>query len=125
MPDSIEIYGQLQADLLQHCEMQLWTPDDMSEAHLYLNDENHGRAISSLKVDDGPALVSTVAAACALHDDFQKLSAVRFNYPPIVLLACRHWRLPIPPQFYIGSLKDSPNIASAVTRPVAGATLDE
>lgn len=105
VPEGANTFGALKAGPLVHCEMQLWTVDDTSEAHLYINDANHGRAITGLPVGDGPALLRTLVAACARNTDYQTLSAVQYGWLPLVLMACRHWRLPLPPQLYISMMR--------------------
>lgn len=96
----------LRSDKLQHCTMQLWTPGEDSEEHLYINSDIHGRAICDLPIlDEGKDLLETIADACTDERGFQALSAARTSMWPIILLACRHWRLPVPPNFYIESLR--------------------
>ena len=94
---------------LPHCTLQLWTVDDGSDAHLWINDENHGRAIMDLPADDPAELVATLQEVAELYGDFAKLSAVTAGWWPVVLTACRHWRLPVPTEFY------SPILSAAFT----------
>jgi hypothetical protein len=95
----------LAADKLEHCTFQLWLPDAASETHLYLGDDSHGRALTGVPIAEGAAAVlDTIAEACRSDTAFDALSANRADLWPIVLLACRHHRLPIPPQFWIGPL---------------------
>lgn len=103
-PQGAATFGPLKAGALAHCEMQLWTVDETSEAHLYINDANHGRAISGLPVDDGAKLLRALSAAAGRHTDFQLLSAIQYGWLPLVLMACRHWRLPLPPELYISNM---------------------
>jgi len=91
---------------LSHCTMQLWSPDVTSEAHLYVNDAPHGYAIPDLPIDkDGAELFEIVdTAATRLEEHVNGLSALRDGFWPIVLVACRHHRLPVPPGFWIKAL---------------------
>jgi hypothetical protein len=69
------------------------------------NPLSHGRAISDLSLGNGArALIDTIREACRLDKAFDALSAVKTGYWPIVLLACRHHGLPVPPQFWIDSI---------------------
>ena len=127
VPEGADTFGTLKAGSLAHCEMQLWTVDNTSEAHLYINDANHGRAITGLPVGDGPALLRTLVAACARNADYENLSAIQYGWLPLVLMACRHWRLPLPPQLYISMMRsaaapDAPSEDATPDTPVDGIT---
>ena len=90
---------------LAHCTLQLWLPDKESEDHLYLNDDLHGAALTDLPMGgDGTELLQTLVEACDGNDGFAALSANSSGYWPVLLTACRHYRLPLPPQFWIGAL---------------------
>lgn len=94
----------LTTDKLAHCTMQLWTPGKDTEQHLYTNSNVHGVAITDLPIKDGAVdLVETVADGCR-EGTFDTLSAIKTDVWPIVLTACRHWRLPVPPNFYVHAL---------------------
>ncbi len=50
---------------LSHSTLQLWLPHDDSEAHLYLNDDQHGSAYTDIRVTAEPdALLNYVLAEC-------------------------------------------------------------
>lgn len=98
---SVETIEELIAGPLAHCAPQLWTPDEKSEKHLYLNDEAHGAALTELPTTrSGMDLIKVLAEVGRHSGGFGDLSAVQFGYFPLVLTACRHYRLPIPPQFW-------------------------
>lgn len=89
---------------LAHCTLQLWLPDENSEQHFYLDADIHGRALCDLPVTaDGKDLSRTLTQALEDHGDMG-LSADRRCWP-LVLVGCRHWRLPVPPQYWFGPLK--------------------
>jgi hypothetical protein len=68
-------------DHLQHCNFQLWYPDDLSERHLYLNDESHGAAQSNVCVDRSKQeLLAQEFSECEQTPHFKELSAVRFGW---------------------------------------------
>ncbi|MDR3526251.1 MAG: hypothetical protein P4L57_03160 [Rhizomicrobium sp.] len=95
----------LKAKPLAHCTLQLWMPDANSEAHFYINDAIHGIGIDNLPLTgDGAALMAVLKTAVEKSDGFSGLSAFRAAYFPVLLTACRHYRLPLPPQFWIGAL---------------------
>ncbi|PCJ43313.1 MAG: hypothetical protein COA71_00075 [SAR86 cluster bacterium] len=82
---------------LEHCNFQLWFPDDDSEEHLYINSDGHGAALS--EIDIGKPLsefADQVFGECDHSKAFYQLSAQAPALWPLVLVACRHYRLPIP-----------------------------
>ncbi len=100
--DAIDKLVALKASELQHCTLQLWMPDESTEDGLYLGARDHGVALCDLPLTaTGRDLLKTVKEACEQSKDFAALSAIATGYWPIVLTACRHHRMPIPPQFWI------------------------
>lgn len=86
---------------LAHCELQLWVPGPDSEQHIYDNTASHGLALTDLKItDDGLALEQAVGKELKANDALDQLSAVRSGMWPLVLMACRHYRIPVPPHFW-------------------------
>ncbi len=90
---------------LEHCTFQLWMPDSNSEAELFSGMLGHGKVVYGLPLcEGGERLLTTIAEACRTDTDFPKISAVKTGFWPMVLTACHHSRLPIPPQFWIQEL---------------------
>ena len=103
--NSVAALEELKAGPLAHCTLQLWLPDEDSERHIYLNDAVHGAALADLPVSGaGQDLLKVLAAASKNMDGFDNLSAIKSGYFPLILTACRHYRLPVPPQFWISLL---------------------
>lgn len=87
---------------LDHCNFQLWFPDEDSEAGLYRGSNRHGDMLSDIPVDpSGNETREYVGLECSTNEHFRRLSAVELHHWPIVLMACRHYRLPVPPQIWI------------------------
>ncbi len=90
-------------DKLQHCNFQYWYPNDSSEDHLYVNDESHGASLSVIDVEAVPEdLLNQVFGECDNMQHFWDLSAVKHGFGPLVLTACRHYRLPVPLHLFRG-----------------------
>lgn len=105
MEEEIKALADLRTEHLSDTTMQLWLIGPDSECSLYLNGSDHGRTILDLPIKNDPRLLlETVAEAAERYPDMLKLSAIRTEFWPIMLLACRHWRLPIPPTVYIDNL---------------------
>jgi hypothetical protein len=95
--DTYQYIARFRKQELQHCNFQLWYPDDQSEKHIYINSELHGAALSDLDIsDDSREFLRQVFRECEQMFYFDQLSAVRLGWWPLVLLACRHYRLPVP-----------------------------
>lgn len=100
----LERLARLTSEELSHCTLQLWLPDEQSETHFYRNTDLHGRALTDLPVTvDGMDLSTIVSRALSDHGEMNLTAADRCW--PLVILACRHWRLPVPPQFWFSSLR--------------------
>lgn len=105
--------AKFKAEALEHCTFQTWLPDSDSEDNLYLGRDNHGDALTGIPVTEGTAdTLEFVHEEASSNPHYDTLSAVRMGHWPIVLIACRHHRLPIPPQVWRELL---PNVRSPVT----------
>ena len=99
---SIAALVDLKAASLAHCTLQFWLPDKDSEAHLYLNSAAHGAALVDLPITNGGRdLLKVLLEASEGADHLKNLSAAKAGYFPLVLAACRHYRLPLPHPIWI------------------------
>lgn len=104
--ESFASLRQLKADLLKHCTFQAWLPDEESEQGIYIGDRDHGLALTDLPLTgDGRDMLKAISTACAENTAFAKLSALSHGLWPLVLMACRHYRSPVPPQFWISAFE--------------------
>jgi hypothetical protein len=93
---------------LGHCTLQLWFPDEDSEERLYSNSGIHGVALTGIEITpDGGSLMESIKRECEQNSHFEELSAVRLGQLPLVLAACRHYRLPLPPHIWLQFLPAS------------------
>ena len=99
--DALAKLAKLVNEKLDHCTLQLWLLDDSTEESIYRGGHDHGTALSNLSISTCDGLLGTISDACQKQTAFERLSASKTGYWPIVLLACRHYRLPVPPQFWI------------------------
>jgi hypothetical protein len=107
--EALEQLVELKAKELRHCTLQLWIPDKSSEDGIYIGTHDHGVALCDLPLSaTGNELIKTVRDACDRSDDFDSLSAIATGYWPMILTACRHHRLPVPPQFWINMVDPPP-----------------
>ena len=113
LPKSAVELSLVTKECLEHCNMHLWLPSDDSEDHLYTNDEMHGAALNEIPIsDEGTEAFAILEKECAPDTQFFNLSAVKHAHWPIVALACRHYRLPLPPHLWIEILRQVRDEAS-------------
>lgn len=88
---------------LRHCTMQFWLPGADTEEKFYIGNAKHGVSLGSLPIAaDGTELMRILDAECSSPSPFTELSAIRLGHWPVLALACRHYRLPLPPNLWLG-----------------------
>ncbi|MBJ7442536.1 MAG: hypothetical protein JHD35_26440 [Sphingopyxis sp.] len=103
--EEVSTLSELKRTILSHCTLQLWLPDADSESSFYLGNHDHGIAVTDIPIDiPSDRYLAVVLNACTRKTAFEGLSAIQSGFWPIVLLACRHHRFPVPPQFWIHML---------------------
>lgn len=103
--EALSLLSDLAKNELSHCTFQLWMPDAGSEDALYRGGTDHGVAICNIfGSGDGEQMLTEIADACRKENAFDRLSVMETGFWPILLVACRHYRMPVPPQFWIASL---------------------
>jgi hypothetical protein len=99
--EALAVLARLKEEVLPHCSIQLWLPDEASEAGLWHGQDNHGAAFLEIPlVKEGQTILDYVLRECGPSTPFVELSAIKQGFWPLVLVACRHHRLPIPPHFF-------------------------
>lgn len=87
-------------EFLQHCNFQFWYPDEFSETNFYTNSDLHGAVLSNVFVDrSSNEFLAQVFGECDETPYFKEMSAVKFDWLPLVIVGCRHHRLPLPLHF--------------------------
>ncbi len=115
--DTYDKVANLKKEQLQHCNFQLWYPDDQSEDRLYTNSESHGATLSDVRVDlPKEGFLKQVFTECEHSPHLMQLSAFRLGYWPLIFVACRHYGLPLPVHFLKG-LEERDVTDTKVTQP--------
>ena len=84
-----------------HSTLQLLYPGSDTETHLYRNSDAHGLAFTDIEIQRSvEAMLAPIKSEGEASGAFTSLSAVRFGLWPLVILASRHYRIPVPPQFW-------------------------
>ncbi len=87
-------------NLLKHCNFQVWYPNENSEENFYLNEKTHGTALCHIRIEQSAKeLLTQLFAESKQSNSFKNLSAAKSGLDPLILVACRHYRLPIPIDF--------------------------
>jgi hypothetical protein len=87
----------LQSKTLIYSNFQLWFPDDVTEDNLYTNRGLHGISLCDISLQGSrEELLDQLSVECDQSPQFWKLSCVQRGWWQLVLVACRHYRLPIP-----------------------------
>lgn len=98
-----ETYNKVSAikrEQLQHCTFQFWYPDDTSEVHFYTDSNSHGATLANLAIDrPKEEFLAQAFGECERSPHFRDLSAIKTAWWPLIVIACRHYRLPLPLHF--------------------------
>lgn len=99
--EMIKQIANFKQEQMVHSTWQIWLPGADTEEHLYRNSASHGASFSDLDFDrGGKALLEQINTEINASENFQNLSVMQKGMWPMVLMACRHHRLPIPPQYW-------------------------
>lgn len=97
--DSIQ---QLHSEFLTHANIQLYFFNEDSEKYLYNDSDLHGSTWSDVNIQQkSKNFLNEVVAECKESNHIWDLSAINDGLFPIVLLACRHHRMPFPIHFLV------------------------
>ena len=98
-----DIYKEIQKfkkDSLKHCNFQFWYPDETTEKNFYKNSDIHGATLSNVAIEKSPdKFLEEIFGECDATSYFEELSASKYGIFPLILVACRHYKLPMPVHF--------------------------
>ncbi len=101
-----KLYSEIQTiknKYLQHCTFQLWYPDETSEDRYYIFRNSHGSVLTNVCIERSPKeFADQIFAECDHMNNFDELSPTKIGMWPLILLASRHYRLPVPPHYMKG-----------------------
>ena len=104
---------------LPHTTQQLWVPNGNTDERFWTGRRDHGVAIPDLPLcEEPPRYAELLNRIIADHTAFNDLSTTKYGlFTPIFLMACRHFRMPIPPHLWFleASNQDSANESTEET----------
>lgn len=93
-------------NILPNCNFQLYYLDDAAEDHFYIDDDVSGVILSGIQIpDDMDEFKNQIMQECISCNSFNNLSAMKTRLWPIILVGCRHYRLPVPINFFYDGTK--------------------
>lgn len=102
MEDISKAIGDFCEKSLSHCAMQYWYPLADTEDFLYTNKHRHGGVLHPIdlfgKVEDR---LEQIFDECTNTEYYNKLSAIEGGLEPLIAMACRHYRYPLPMHFWL------------------------
>jgi hypothetical protein len=89
---------------LPNCTYQAWLPDEETDTLIWRGGTYHGVCVTDLSPQRGfEEVAETLNAAIENCTNINEISAVKSGLVVLFLAACRHYRLPIPPHFWLVS----------------------
>ncbi|CAN5495729.1 hypothetical protein BH10PSE12_BH10PSE12_07790 [soil metagenome] len=93
--------GAFQSEALAHSNFQTWVPNARSEARIWLGERN-GSGLGSLAIgEDASGMIAAIRREIGQNVAYPALSAIKLDHWPMLLLACRAYRLPPPPHLWL------------------------
>lgn len=87
---------------IPNCTHQAWFPDEDSDDLIWSGDTYHGICVTDVSPLNGyESFADTLTKAIETCTAISDISAVKIGLIPMFLTACRHYRLPISPNFWI------------------------
>lgn len=104
---------QLRSTLLEHAPHmthQTWVPDGQTDKVFWDGNREHGLSVPGLPLDKSlEAVFELINRVMKAHPLHERVSAVKMGLTPIFLMACRHYRMPVPPHVWRDHKRDTPN----------------
>jgi hypothetical protein len=106
MEDISKAVGDFCEKSLSHGAMQYWYPLADTEDFLYTNKRKHGGVLHPIDLSGKDAdRLERVFDECINSEYYNELSAVEDRLEPLIAVACRHYRYPLPMYFWLDDYK--------------------
>ncbi|WP_210191495.1 hypothetical protein [Ensifer aridi] len=105
-------------DHAPHMTHQIWVPDRRTDEVFWDGDRDHGLSVPGLPLNESlEAVFDLLNRVMNEHPLDERVSAVRIHLTPMLLTACRHYRMPVPVHIWQG--QDRSSLDSAVSERAA------
>lgn len=85
---------------LSHTTQQVWVPDKDTDESIWRGEPYHGTAVTLEECKTPQDYAALVERSMTDNDAYDELSTTKSRLWPILLMACRHFRLPVPPHMW-------------------------
>ena len=94
--DACLCISQIVTRFLKNCDFQVWYPEPFSDEVFYENSRNHGFQLVSQDLLDGDKFMKNVFSECSKRK--LPFSCLKSVFGGLLLIGCRIYRYPLPPQ---------------------------
>lgn len=98
--DIYKSISSIKKELFQHSNFQIWFPDENSDAQITSRDKMHGYVVSDVPLELKTEDFKEWSFKECQHFSFNDFSLVKAGLWPLIIVACRVNRLPLPPQVF-------------------------
>lgn len=101
----------LKEKYLSHSNIQIWFPSESSEKFYYNGENTHGLVLSNVPIKKTPeSFLYEMINEAKITKGYKELSAIENDYHPIIFLASRVNRFPIPLMTFAEEFEDEINL---------------
>ena len=99
--ETLNLLAEFSSEQYKHSNLQLWYPGGDTEEHLYRGSATRGAVAMNMKIPHScQEMLSPIRDECAATTAFESLSAIEHRLWPLIILASRHHRIPVPPHLW-------------------------
>ncbi|MBU9857356.1 hypothetical protein [Rahnella bonaserana] len=92
---------------LSHTNIQIWFPSVQSEEFYYNGERNHGLALSNIPIHkEAECFLDEIVKEAKVTKGYEELSVIRSDYLPILFLASRVNRFPVPLMAFVTEFEE-------------------
>lgn len=105
---------QVQGKTFEGVCMQLWYPDELTESIVYREPAQYESGVTEAPIVFPPEVADLISRETKKREakaiiELETFSAIQQGMFALIMMACRHFRTPFPPQFWIPIIASRPN----------------
>lgn len=99
--EEMKVFTERLQEKIPNCTHQAWLPDEDSDDLIWSGAMDHGVCVTGLSPNySQEEVLDTLNSATETCTAIQDISAIKSGLIPMFLTACRHYRLPVPPNLW-------------------------